>query len=99
MDTFATFNEAYVAGFDGARPARSTIGVAALPFGGAVEIEAWAYKPLAPVKKAAEKKAPAKKAAVKKTATKKAVAKKAPAKKSPAKKVTAKKSATRRAKK
>jgi 2-iminobutanoate/2-iminopropanoate deaminase len=47
MDTFATFNEAYVAGFDGARPARSTIGVAALPFGGAVEIEAWAYKPQA----------------------------------------------------
>jgi 2-iminobutanoate/2-iminopropanoate deaminase len=46
MDTFATFNEAYVAGFGDARPARSTIGVAALPFGGAVEIEAWAYKPL-----------------------------------------------------
>ena len=46
MDTFAEFNEAYVAGFDGARPARSTIGVAALPFGGNVEIEAWAYKPL-----------------------------------------------------
>ena len=46
MDTFATFNEAYVAGFDGARPARSTIGVASLPFGGAVEIEAWAFKPL-----------------------------------------------------
>jgi 2-iminobutanoate/2-iminopropanoate deaminase len=45
MDTFATFNEAYVAGFAGARPARSTIGVAALPFGGAVEIEAWAFKP------------------------------------------------------
>ena len=31
MDTFATFNEAYVAGFGNARPARSTIGVAALP--------------------------------------------------------------------
>lgn len=46
MDTFAEFNEAYVAGFDGARPARSTIGVAALPFGGNVEIEAWAYKPV-----------------------------------------------------
>ena len=46
MDTFAEFNEAYVAGFDGARPARSTIGVAALPFGGNVEIEAWAFKPL-----------------------------------------------------
>jgi 2-iminobutanoate/2-iminopropanoate deaminase len=46
MDTFGTFNTAYVAGFDGSRPARSTIGVASLPFGGAVEIEAWAFKPL-----------------------------------------------------
>ncbi len=46
MDTFATFNDAYVAGFGASRPARSTIGVAALPAGGAVEIEAWAYKPL-----------------------------------------------------
>ncbi|MFM7490175.1 MAG: RidA family protein [Actinomycetota bacterium] len=79
MDTFATFNEAYVAGFDGARPARSTIGVAALPFGGAVEIEAWAFKPVAakagPKKtaKAAPKKTAKK--AVKKTAPKKAVKK------------------------
>ena len=48
MDTFATFNDAYVAGFGSSRPARSTIGVAALPLGGAVEIEAWAYKPAAP---------------------------------------------------
>ena len=46
MDTFATFNDAYVAGFGDSRPARSTIGVAALPFGGEVEIEAWAYKPV-----------------------------------------------------
>jgi 2-iminobutanoate/2-iminopropanoate deaminase len=46
MDTFTTFNDAYVTGFGDARPARSTIGVAALPLGGAVEIEAWAYKPL-----------------------------------------------------
>ncbi len=46
MDTFATFNEAYVAGFGDSRPARSTIGVAALPAGAAVEIEAWAFKPL-----------------------------------------------------
>ena len=45
MDTFATFNEAYAKGFGTARPARSTIGVASLPFGGAVEIEAWAFKP------------------------------------------------------
>ena len=47
MDTFAAFNEAYVAGFGDSRPARSTIGVAALPAGGSVEIEAWAFKPLA----------------------------------------------------
>ncbi len=46
MDTFATFNDAYVAGFAGNRPARSTIGVVALPANGEVEIEAWAYKPL-----------------------------------------------------
>ena len=46
MDTFATFNEAYIAGFGDSRPARSTIGVAALPLGGTVEIEAWAYKPV-----------------------------------------------------
>lgn len=45
IDTFATFNGAYVEGFGEHRPARSTIGVAALPFGGAVEIEAWAYRP------------------------------------------------------
>lgn len=45
MGDFATFNEAYVAGFGDSRPARSTIGVAALPMGGAVEIEAWAHKP------------------------------------------------------
>jgi len=46
MDTFATFNTAYVEGFVNSRPARSTIGVASLPIGGAVEIEAWAFKPL-----------------------------------------------------
>jgi 2-iminobutanoate/2-iminopropanoate deaminase len=46
MDTFATFNEAYVQGFGSHRPARSTVGVAALPAGGGVEIEAWAYKPV-----------------------------------------------------
>ena len=45
MDTFATFNTAYVEGFGTSRPARSTIGVASLPVGGAVEIEAWAFKP------------------------------------------------------
>ena len=47
MDTFATFNTAYVAGFGDHRPARSTVAVVALPAAGAgVEIEAWAYKPI-----------------------------------------------------
>ncbi len=45
-EVFAEFNEAYVAGFAGHKPARSTIGVAALPGDAASEIEAWAYKPL-----------------------------------------------------
>lgn len=45
MADFGVFNEAYVRGFGDHRPARSTIGVAALPMGGLVEIEAWAYKP------------------------------------------------------
>ena len=43
MDDFAVFNTAYVEGFGDSRPARSTIGVAALPFKGEVEIEAWAW--------------------------------------------------------
>lgn len=46
MGTFGEFNDAYVAAFGEHRPARSTIGVAALPFNGAVEIEAWAYRPV-----------------------------------------------------
>lgn len=46
MDAFATFNEAYIAGFGDHRPARSTIAVRELPNGGEVEIEAVAYKPL-----------------------------------------------------
>lgn len=45
MDDFAAMNEAYVPAFGDHRPARSTIGVAALPVvGAAVEIEAWARK-------------------------------------------------------
>jgi len=43
MDDFAAFNTAYVEAFGDHRPARSTIGVAALPLGGVVEIEAWAF--------------------------------------------------------
>jgi 2-iminobutanoate/2-iminopropanoate deaminase len=45
MDTFATFNTAYINGFGDHRPARSTIAVRELPAGGQVEIEAVAYKP------------------------------------------------------
>jgi 2-iminobutanoate/2-iminopropanoate deaminase len=42
---FAVFNDAYVAGFAGHRPARSTVGAVDLALGANVEIEAWAYKP------------------------------------------------------
>lgn len=42
MDDFDQMNEAYVAAFGGHRPARSAIGVAGLPRGGLVEVEAWA---------------------------------------------------------
>jgi 2-iminobutanoate/2-iminopropanoate deaminase len=45
MDTFATFNEAYVESFGDHRPARSTIAVRELPAKGEVEIEAVAYLP------------------------------------------------------
>ena len=83
MDTFGTFNEAYAKGFGTLRPARSTIGVASLPFGGAVEIEAWAYKPAGTGSSAASAR---KKSAPKKAAKKSAASKsgKKPAKKSAA---------------
>lgn len=100
MDTFGQFNEVYARDFGKARPARSTIGVKELPFGGAVEIEAWAYLPVGTAKKSAAKKsAPAKKkSAAKKTGAKK-VAKKSVAKKSaPAKKKVTKKSPARKKK-
>lgn len=42
---FAVMNEAYVEAFGDHRPARSAFQVAALPAGGLVEIEAWAYFP------------------------------------------------------
>lgn len=93
MDTFPQFNEAYAAGFGTARPARSTIGVKQLPFGGAVEIEAWAYLPVASSKTAAtKKKSTTKKSAAKKSVAQKKSTKKA-ATKSVAKKSVAKKSA------
>jgi 2-iminobutanoate/2-iminopropanoate deaminase len=91
MDTFPQFNESYAAGFGSARPARSTIGVKQLPFGGAVEIEAWAYLPAG----AAKKKTAAKKSATKKSAAKKPVEKKT-VKKAATKKAVAKKSAPKK---
>ena len=45
MDTFTTFNEAYVEAFGDHRPARSTIAVRELPAKGQVEIEAVAFHP------------------------------------------------------
>jgi 2-iminobutanoate/2-iminopropanoate deaminase len=41
---FATVNAAYAEAFGDHRPARSTVQVAALPAGAAVEIEVWAYR-------------------------------------------------------
>jgi 2-iminobutanoate/2-iminopropanoate deaminase len=43
MSDYTTMNEAYVAGFGDHRPARSAIGVAELPLGALVEVEAWAW--------------------------------------------------------
>jgi 2-iminobutanoate/2-iminopropanoate deaminase len=45
MDRYADVNEAYAAFFGEHRPARSVVGVAALPMGAAVEVELWAYRP------------------------------------------------------
>ncbi|WP_420639486.1 RidA family protein [Candidatus Poriferisocius sp.] len=44
MDDFGAMNEAYVETFGGHRPARSAVGVAALPLGALVEIELWAHR-------------------------------------------------------
>lgn len=93
MDTFAQFNEAYAAGFGTARPARSTIGVKQLPFGGAVEIEAWAYLPASAKTKTSAKKSAAKKSTAKKTASKKTASKKVVTKKKVAKKTRSQKPA------
>lgn len=43
MGDFGPMNEAYAEVFGTHRPARSTVGVAALPLGAAVEIEVWAH--------------------------------------------------------
>lgn len=44
MATFDEMNGAYVAAFGALRPARSAVGVVALPRGASVEIEAWAWR-------------------------------------------------------
>ena len=44
---FATVNDVYAEAFGSHRPARSTVEVAALPGGAEIEIEAWAYRPVA----------------------------------------------------
>lgn len=43
MGDFAAMNEVYADAFAEHRPARSTIGVSALPLGARVEIEVWAH--------------------------------------------------------
>jgi 2-iminobutanoate/2-iminopropanoate deaminase len=45
MDDFAAMNEAYATRFSDPPPARTTVGVAALPMGARVEIELVARKP------------------------------------------------------
>ena len=43
MSDYGPMNEVYTAFFGDHRPARSAIGVADLPIGALVEVEAWAY--------------------------------------------------------
>jgi 2-iminobutanoate/2-iminopropanoate deaminase len=45
MAAYAAMNVAYAACFGDHKPARSAIGVSALPLGANVEIEAWVYAP------------------------------------------------------
>jgi 2-iminobutanoate/2-iminopropanoate deaminase len=49
MSDYDRMNERYCAAFGDHRPARSAVGVADLPLGALVEIEAWAFKPLGSV--------------------------------------------------
>jgi 2-iminobutanoate/2-iminopropanoate deaminase len=44
MSDFVAMNAVYADAFAGHKPARSTIGVAALPAGARVEIEVWAHR-------------------------------------------------------
>jgi 2-iminobutanoate/2-iminopropanoate deaminase len=43
MNDYKSMNEAYIDGFGDHRPARSAVGIAELPLGALVEIEAWAW--------------------------------------------------------
>ena len=43
MSDYAPMNDVYVECFGDHRPARSAVGVAELPLGALVEVEAWAY--------------------------------------------------------
>jgi 2-iminobutanoate/2-iminopropanoate deaminase len=43
LSDYAAMNEVYIAAFGDHRPARSVVGVAELPLGALVEIEAWAW--------------------------------------------------------
>ena len=45
MDNFGAMNAVYAEAFGGHKPARTTIGVAALPAGALVESEGWVHKP------------------------------------------------------
>ena len=47
MGEFAAVNEVWVEYFTDDRPTRSAVAVAALPIGARVEVEAWAYVPVA----------------------------------------------------
>jgi 2-iminobutanoate/2-iminopropanoate deaminase len=47
MSDFAAVNEVWVEYFSDNRPTRSAVAVAALPIGARVEVEAWAYAPVA----------------------------------------------------
>ena len=45
MSDYLPMNDAYIECFGDHRPARSAVGVAELPLGALVEVEAWAYVP------------------------------------------------------
>jgi 2-iminobutanoate/2-iminopropanoate deaminase len=47
MGEFASVNEVWIEYFTDDRPTRSAVAVAALPIGARIEVEAWAYAPVA----------------------------------------------------